>query len=168
MRVTNVDVDAAKTQFATMLAREVAGGPAYVHLPADVNGEDIGGWDFDTISELVAEYRRSMPVKGGYSRYQWFRRPGKPNHRLDCAVYALAALALFRLRIDDCSLQRIEARNMVEGAVKGVGQRQTQTAPRYGVRDPSGQPVKPAQGPVKYVVQKLSAFWPEHDFGGNW
>jgi phage terminase large subunit GpA-like protein len=165
VRVTNVDVDAAKTQFATMLARQVP-GPGYFHLPADVNGEDIGGWDFDTVSELVAEYRRSMPVKGGYSRYQWFRRPGKPNHRLDCAVYALAALALSRLRIDDCSLQRIEARNMVEGAEK-TAVKTAQSGPRYGVRDPSGQPVQPAPGPVKYGVQPGSGFWPSHDFS-NW
>jgi phage terminase large subunit GpA-like protein len=31
---------------------------------------------------------------------------------LDCFVYALAALALARLKIDDCELQRTEAKNV--------------------------------------------------------
>ena len=80
-------------------------------LPCGPNGEDKGGWDQETIAELTAEYRRQTNIRG-YTVSRWYKRTGRPNHRLDCAVYALAALALSRLKIDDCELQRVEARNV--------------------------------------------------------
>jgi phage terminase large subunit GpA-like protein len=74
-------------------------GRVIFHLPS-INGEDVHAWDLESIAELTAEYRRQMPSKGGYSHYQWFKRPGHANHRLDCSVLCLAGLALSRLRID--------------------------------------------------------------------
>jgi phage terminase large subunit GpA-like protein len=81
-------------------------------MPCGKDGQDVGGWDYESIAELTSEFRRQMPSKGGYSHYQWFKRPGRANYRLDCAVYALAALAMSRLRIDTCDVQRIEAREL--------------------------------------------------------
>ena len=37
---------------------------------------------------------------------------GRANHRLDCFLYALSALAMSRLKIDECALQRTEAKNV--------------------------------------------------------
>ena len=108
--VTNVDVDVAKSQLANMLARREP-GPGYVHLPCGENGEVKGGWDIEAVAELTAEYRRQSNFRG-YTISRWYKRSGRPNHRLDCLVYALAALALSRLKIDDCELQRVEARNV--------------------------------------------------------
>jgi phage terminase large subunit GpA-like protein len=108
--VTNVDVDIAKSMLANMLARREP-SPGYVHLPCGENGEVKGGWDLEAIAELTAEYRRQTNVRG-YTVARWYKRSGRPNHRLDCLVYALAALSLSRLKIDDCALQRTEARNV--------------------------------------------------------
>ena len=108
--VQNVDVDIAKSQLANMLARREP-GPAYVHLPCGPNGEVKGGWDADAVAELTAEYRRQTNVRG-YTISRWHKHSGRANHRLDCLVYALAAMSLSRLKIDDCALQRVEARNI--------------------------------------------------------
>jgi phage terminase large subunit GpA-like protein len=108
--VTNVDVDIGKNIIAEMLSRKEP-GPGYVHLPCGPNGEVKGGWDQEAIAELTAEYRRQTNLRG-YTISRWYKRTGRPNHRLDCAVYALAALALSRLKIDDCEVQRVEARNV--------------------------------------------------------
>jgi phage terminase large subunit GpA-like protein len=105
-----VDVDIAKSQLANMLARRER-GPGYVHLPCGENGEVAGGWDIDAIAELTAEYRRQSNSRG-YTISRWYKKSGRPNHRLDCFVYALAGLAISRLKIDDCELQRVEARNV--------------------------------------------------------
>jgi phage terminase large subunit GpA-like protein len=115
VQVTNVDVDIAKSQLANMLARKEP-GPGFVHLPCGPNGEDKGGWDAEAIAELTAEYRRQTNLRG-YTITRWFKRSGRPNHRLDCFVYSLAALALSRLKIDECELQRVEARNAGKTAV---------------------------------------------------
>ncbi len=53
----------------------------------------------------------------------------EPNHRLDCLVYALAALALSRLKIDDCDLQRTEARNVG----KEPRAKEREQTPKWGV-----------------------------------
>jgi phage terminase large subunit GpA-like protein len=108
--VTTLDVDIAKNQLANMLARSEP-GPGYVHLPCGPNGEVKGGWDVETVAELTAEYRRQSNVRG-YTISRWYKRSGRANHRFDCFVYALAALAMSRLKIDSCDLQRIEARNV--------------------------------------------------------
>ena len=108
--VTNVDVDIGKNIIAEMLSRKEP-GPGYVHLPCGPNGEVKGGWDQEAIAELTAEYRRQTNLRG-YTISRWYKRTGRPNHRLDCAVYALAALTLSKLKIDDCEVQRVEARNV--------------------------------------------------------
>jgi phage terminase large subunit GpA-like protein len=107
--IQNVDVDIAKSQLADMLSRKDP-GPGFVHLPCGPNGEDKGGWTVEAIAELTSEYRRQANLRG-YTITRWFKRSGRPNHRLDCLVYALAALRMSRLKIDTCELQRIEARN---------------------------------------------------------
>jgi phage terminase large subunit GpA-like protein len=110
VRVQNVDTDAGKSQLANMLERKEP-GPGYVHLPCGVNGEVAGGWDLEAVSELTSEYRREEYVRG-YTLTRWHKRSARANHRLDCFVYSLAALALARLKIDDCELQRTEAKNV--------------------------------------------------------
>jgi phage terminase large subunit GpA-like protein len=126
--VQNVDVDIAKSQLASMLARRDP-GPGYVHLPCGPNGEVKGGWDTEAIGELTAEYRRETNVRG-YAISRWYKRTGRPNHRLDCLVYALAVLALSRLKMDDCDLQRVEARNVG----KPEQEKDYERAPKYGVQ----------------------------------
>jgi phage terminase large subunit GpA-like protein len=108
--ITNIDVDVGKNIIAEMLSRKES-GPGYVHLPCGENGEVKGGWDQEAVAELTAEYRRQTNIRG-YTISRWYKRSGRPNHRLDCAVYALAALTLSRLKIDECELQRVEARNV--------------------------------------------------------
>jgi phage terminase large subunit GpA-like protein len=125
--VTNIDVDIGKNIIAEMLSRKEPGA-GYVHLPCGPNGEIVGGWDQDAIAELTAEYRRQTNVRG-YTVSRWYKRSGRPNHRLDCAVYALAALALSRLKIDDCEVQRVEARNVG----KKVGE-ETAAAAKWGAQ----------------------------------
>ena len=114
--VQNVDVDMAKSIVANMLAR-TAPGAGYVHLPCGANGEVKGNWDAEAIAELVAEYRRQSNVRG-YTVTRWHKRLGKPNHRGDALVYALAALTMTRLKIDECAVQRIEARNVGKADLK--------------------------------------------------
>jgi phage terminase large subunit GpA-like protein len=108
--IQNVDVDIGKSIIAEMLSRKES-GPGFIHLPCGPNGEDKGGWDQEAVAELTAEYRRRINLRG-YTISRWYKRIGRPNHRLDCAVYALAALALSRLKIDDCEVQRVEARDV--------------------------------------------------------
>ncbi|PYK64927.1 MAG: hypothetical protein DME50_10900 [Verrucomicrobia bacterium] len=108
--VTNVDVDIAKSQLANMLARKDP-GPGYVHLPCAPDGGIAGGWDLDAVGELTAEYRRQSNQRG-YTVSRWYKKSNRPNHRLDCLTYSLAALAISRLKIDTCPLQRVEARHI--------------------------------------------------------
>jgi phage terminase large subunit GpA-like protein len=110
-----------------MLVRKEPGA-GYVHLPCGPNGEVKGGWDAEVVAELTAEYRRQSNVRG-YTVSRWYKRTGRPNHRLDCTVYALAALTLSRLKIDDCEVQRIEARNV------GRNEREENAAaPKWGAQ----------------------------------
>jgi phage terminase large subunit GpA-like protein len=75
------------------------------------NGEVAGGWHIEAVSELTAAYRREQHVRG-YTVTRWHKPADRANHRLDCFVYALGALAISRLKIDDCALQRVEAKNV--------------------------------------------------------
>jgi phage terminase large subunit GpA-like protein len=120
--VQNVDVDIGKSIITEMLARKEPGA-GYIHLPCGPNGEDVGGWDAETIAELTSEYRRQSAVRG-YTVSRWFKRSGRANHRLDCAVYSLAALSLSRLKIDEVDPVRIEARN--------IGKAETAATPKWG------------------------------------
>jgi phage terminase large subunit GpA-like protein len=108
--VQNIDTDIGKSQLSDMLSRKEP-GPGYVHLPCAADGSDVGGWDIEAVAELTAEYRRRTNVRG-YAIARWHKRHGAANHRLDCLVYALAALAMSRLKLDVCELQRVEARNV--------------------------------------------------------
>lgn len=173
VKVQYIDTDAVKTQLATMLARTEP-GPGYIHLPCGMNGEDVRGWDFESIAELTAEYRRQMPSKGGYTHYQWFKRPGRANHRLDCAVLCLAGLALSRLRIDDCNLQRIEARELAREKSYSESNQPVSTIKYGAINSPLDQASsvfgvqKGSTRPTPYGVQKGGEFWPPHQFGDNW
>jgi phage terminase large subunit GpA-like protein len=106
--VHSIDVNIAKSMLAGMLARK---NPIQVHLPRAADGAAAGGWSLEAVSELTSEYRRQTNVRG-YTVTSWHKRSGRPNHRLDCLTYSLAALAISRLKIDDCALQRVEARNV--------------------------------------------------------
>jgi phage terminase large subunit GpA-like protein len=108
--VHTLDVNIAKSQLATMLARTQP-GPGFVNIPCGPNGEDKGGWTQEATEELNAEYQRPQNVRG-YTVTRWYKKSGQANHRLDCLVYALAALSISRLKIDDCEIQRTEARNV--------------------------------------------------------
>jgi phage terminase large subunit GpA-like protein len=159
-KVQNIDVDAAKTMLATMLSRSEP-GPGYIHLPSGRNGQDVGGWDLETLAELTAEYRRQMPSKGGYTRRQWFKRPGRPNHRLDCAAYALAALAMSRLKIDTCDLQRIEARELEKQQKEKPAGESYEQPIRYGAINPvTGQVEQSPRREFQWGVQPTKIFDP--------
>jgi phage terminase large subunit GpA-like protein len=129
--VQNVDVNLCKTQLMTMLARK---NPRQVHIPtAPDGGSGITGWHGDAIEELNSEYLQST-VQHGYTIHRWHKRPGQPNHRLDCFVYALAALAISRLKIDDCEIQRTEARYV------GKQEEQSNKQSPFGARKVVGYP----------------------------
>ena len=106
--IQNIDVDAAKSWFANLLAKK---DPIAVHLPRGENGEDVGGWTCETIAELTAEYRKQTNLRG-YVITRWHKRAGRANHRLDAVIYSMAALQMSRLKIDSCELQRTEAKNL--------------------------------------------------------
>jgi phage terminase large subunit GpA-like protein len=155
--VTNIDTDLGKSQLSDMLSRKEP-GPGYVHLPCGPNGEEVGGWDMEAVAELTAEYRRQSNVRG-YSIARWYKRSGVANHRLDCLVYALAALAMSRLKLEQCELQRVEARNVGKPSAS-AGQR-----PKYGAHPhPAfGGSALPYIGPsapkeARYGAQPGSAF----------
>jgi phage terminase large subunit GpA-like protein len=131
-RVQNLDVDSAKTLLATLLAQKEAGA-AYVHLPRGPNSEEVRGFDSDTISELSSEYRRKT-VRNGYPIYTWYRRSGRPNHRLDCFVYALAAALLSRLKFDAADPQRTP-KNELERRQAEAAKGEQQSSPlRFGAQ----------------------------------
>ena len=50
----------------------------------------------------------------GYTVARWYKRMGRTNHRFDCFLYSLAALSMSRLKIDECALQRVEAKNVAK------------------------------------------------------
>jgi len=142
-RVQNLDVDSAKTLIATLLAQKEPGA-AFVHIPRGPNGEEVRGFDSDTISELTAEYRRKT-VKNGYAVYHWFRRSGRPNHRLDAFVYALAAALLSRLKFDAADPQRIPKAELERRQKEK--ETQPQPAPlRLGAQPPASDEFAPQYG----------------------
>lgn len=102
-------------------------GQVTSHLPCGRNGEVAGNWDQETIAELTAEYRRQSNQRG-YTINGWHKKSGRANHRLDCLVYALAALSISRLKIDDCEIQRTEARHL------GKQEKQSNKQSPFGAR----------------------------------
>jgi phage terminase large subunit GpA-like protein len=106
--IQNIDVDAAKTVIGTMLARTESDGPGIIHFPCGESGEDVRGFDLPTIAEFVSEYKKKKIVSG-YPVYTWHKKADTPNHRLDCAVYALAAKLLTRIDFDKSAPLRIKS-----------------------------------------------------------
>jgi phage terminase large subunit GpA-like protein len=164
-RVQNLDVDSAKTLIATLLAQKEPGA-GYVHIPRGPNGEEVRGFDSDTIAELSSEYRRKT-VRNGYPVYTWYRRSGRPNHRFDCFCYALAAALLSRVKFDSADSQRIPKAEL-ERRAQG-SQAQGPPIQKYGVLNPpAGQESSQPTGPRPYGAQKEGGFWPSHQFGDDW
>jgi phage terminase large subunit GpA-like protein len=113
--VYNVDTDAGKNWLHEMLK---AKNPRTAHFSCGPNGETVGGWDPEATAEVTAEYLQEYN-RYGYTKKRWHKVPGRPNHRLDCWLYALAALHIARLKIDDCDIVRTEARNVGTQKEKG-------------------------------------------------
>ena len=129
-------VDVGKSQLANMLARKEP-GPGYVHLPCGVHGEVAGGWDIEAVAELPAEYRREQNVRS-YTVTRWYKRMGRANHRLDCFLYALSALAMSRLKLTNAPCngprRRMLARNRRKKSSQSPGahNRSTSRIPTFG------------------------------------
>jgi len=77
-----VGVDQAKANLYARLKIEQA-GPGYCHFPADWTPEDF--------KSLTVEVQRTKFVRG-FPRRFWWKPDGARNERLDCRVYAYAAL----------------------------------------------------------------------------
>jgi phage terminase large subunit GpA-like protein len=103
--IQNLDTDAAKTMVSAILARGEK-GPGYCHFPCGPNEEDTRGFTLESMAEFTAEYR-TKKVVSGYPVYSWHKYHGRPNHRLDCLVYALAGALLSHVRFDSAEPQRI-------------------------------------------------------------
>src|SRR5215469_5920313 len=104
--VINVDVNVAEDQIAQMLAKTEP-GPGYVHIPSGPGGASTRGFDPHVIEEFTAE---SCTVKmvNGFKQYTWHKAAHRSNERLDCLVYALAALVHSRVELDKLSGPLIE------------------------------------------------------------
>jgi phage terminase large subunit GpA-like protein len=80
-----VRVDKGKDEFLRSQILERTIGPGFVHLPAWLSPEQLGG--------LVAEERRRRPGPRGKIWYEWVAKRGAPpNEPLDCRIAARAAL----------------------------------------------------------------------------
>jgi len=111
--IQNIDVDAAKTALATMLSRKENAGPGIVHFPCGTTGEEVRGFDLETIGEFTAEYRRKKMVNG-YPVYTWHKYVHLNNHRLDCWVYGFAAMLLTHINFDIAQPRRIPSEQTKE------------------------------------------------------
>jgi phage terminase large subunit GpA-like protein len=96
--VVNVDVNVAKDQIAGMLAKTESGA-GYVHIPSGPGGGPIRGFDQHVIEEFTAE-SCTVRMVNGFKQYTWHKVAHRSNERLDCLVYALAALVHSRLDLD--------------------------------------------------------------------
>ncbi len=77
-----IGVNAAKDALRSML-HKMAPGPGYMHFNGD--------WDQPAFEQLTAE-RILIEGEGAQKVKKWVPIPGRANERLDCRVYALAAL----------------------------------------------------------------------------
>lgn len=80
-----IRVDKGKDEFLRSQILERTIGPGFVHLPAWLSPEQLGG--------LVSEERRRRPGPRGKIWYEWVAKKGAPpNEPLDCRIGARAAL----------------------------------------------------------------------------
>jgi len=104
--VVNVDVNVAKDQIAGMLAKTEV-GPGFVRVPAGPNGTPIRGFDQHVIEEFTSE-SCTVRMVNGFKQYTWHKVAHRSNERLDCMVYALAALVHARVDLEKLSGPLIE------------------------------------------------------------
>ena len=122
-----MDVNIAKSQLSNMLARRDP-GPGYIPpavRPKRGGRRQLGSGDNRRIDGRV---QRRQSNQRGYTINGWHKKSGRANHRLDCLVYALAALSISRLKIDDCEIQRTEARHL------GKQEKQSNKQSPFGAR----------------------------------
>jgi phage terminase large subunit GpA-like protein len=104
--VVNVDVNVAKDQIAGMLAK-TEGGAGFIHIPSGPGGSPIRGFDEHVIEEFTAE-SCTVRMVNGFKQYSWHKVAHRSNERLDCLVYALAAVFHSRVDLDKLSGPLIE------------------------------------------------------------
>src|SRR5262249_7202451 len=77
-------------------------GAGFVHIPSGPDGEPVRGFDPHVIEEFTAE---SCTVKmvNRFKQYTWHKVAHRSNERLDCLVYALAAMVHSRVNLDKVS-----------------------------------------------------------------
>ena len=91
-----IDGNAVKTEIAKALAR-APNTPGAGHLP---RGQEAGDW---LIRHLTAEAWDT-------EHHTWVKRPGRPNHLLDCLVYAWA---LAVIRVNSRATQKPQQRGKI-------------------------------------------------------
>jgi phage terminase large subunit GpA-like protein len=74
----------------------------FVHIPSGPGGEPVRGFDPHVIEEFTAE---SCTVKmvNGFKQYTCHKVAHRSNERLDCLVYALAAMVHSRVNLEKLS-----------------------------------------------------------------
>jgi phage terminase large subunit GpA-like protein len=100
VRVEPIGVDGGKVLVHSRL-RQAEPGPGYIHFPAD---PDIDEEYFAqlTAEKLVVKHRFGRPIQ------EWVQTRPR-NEALDCLVYALAALRLANLNLDQLAARKAEA-----------------------------------------------------------
>lgn len=82
-RPITLGVNAAKDTILLSYLPKPQPGPGYMHFNGD--------WDLPAFEQLTAE-RIQIEGEGSKKTRRWMPVPGRANERLDCRVYALAAL----------------------------------------------------------------------------
>jgi phage terminase large subunit GpA-like protein len=123
--VINVDVNVAKDQISGMLAKTEP-GPGFIHIPGGPGGAPVRGFDQHVIEEFTAE-SCTLRMVNGFKQYSWHKVAHRSNERLDCLVYALAALVHSRVELDKLPGP------LVESEAKGQKSRPEPERPAWGV-----------------------------------
>jgi phage terminase large subunit GpA-like protein len=126
--VVNVDVNVAKDQIAGMLAKTEAGA-GFIHIPSGPGGAPIRGFNQHVIEEFTAE-SCTVRMVNGFEQYTWRKVGHRSNERLDCLVYALAALVHARVNLEKLSGPLVEAESKEQQPSR---EEATDKQPKWGV-----------------------------------
>ena len=127
--VVNIDVNVAKDQIAAMLAKTEPGA-GFIHIPSGPGGTPVRGFDQHVIEEFTSE-SCTVRMVNGFKQYTWHKVAHRSNERLDCLVYALAALIHSRVNLDKLSSPLVEQPAQKEGDSQEAKQTQR---PKWGAQ----------------------------------
>lgn len=156
-RPITIGVNAAKDFVRSALHKE-APGPGYMHFSAR-------DWDVAAFEQLTAE-RIQIEGEGAQKIRKWVPIPGRANERLDCRVYAYAALRglihmglkLNRRAEDVGAAISIVTPAPAEAEAKGSGETPAAAAATPQATPPTGSPRPPSpHGPARPTPRSLAS-----------